>query len=454
VAALAVTPDGSAVACVAQPGGEPGLTVWEADTGKPRWTAAGTFAAAAFSPDGARLAVAGRESGNPVRLWDARTGKPLGLLGRHDDPVRSVAYFPDGRLAAGAGTSLTVWDPPARRRLPESTEVPRGIDRVAVTPDGRFAVMTTPEVFVRRLPADDRPDLPNIPIPKTLSGFALSPDGRLLATADGGHTVRVWELLSGLEAAAIDRGEPVAGVAFAPAGGVLALATGRGTVLFDLPRSAVRLTLPAGNSPDTIVAFSGDGRRLVTAGNRDSTATVWDVADRQSPPARTGAPLDPADLDRCWTALADSDPKVGYAAAWRLAAAPDAAVPFLSGMLDRPLPEPARIARLIADLDHARYPTREQATKELEAIGEQAVGALREARKGKVSAEQAERINNLVAKFAGPKPSPDRLRSARAVAALELIGGPRARAVLDAVAKGPPGAPRTEEAKAALGRWR
>jgi HEAT repeat protein len=130
----------------------------------------------------------------------------------------------------------------------------------------------------------------------------------------------------------------------------------------------------------------------------------------------------------------------------------DTAVPVLARELGRPLPDAARIARLIADLDHARFAVREQAARALLDVGEQAVDPLREARAGKVSAEQAERIDGLLGKLAGPKPSPDRLRSARAVAAVEWIGSPPARTVIREVAKGPASAPRTKEAKAAVDR--
>jgi hypothetical protein len=86
-------------------------------------------------------------------------------------------------------------------------------------------------------------------------------------------------------------------------------------------------------------------------------------------------------------------------------------------------------------------------------VGEQAVDPLRAVRAGKVSAEQAERVDGLLARLTGPKPSPDRLRAARAVAALELVGSAAARAVIRDVAKGPESAPRTREAKATVGRW-
>jgi hypothetical protein len=448
-----VSPDGSVVATVAEPVGELSMIVWDVAAGRPRWTVSdGMVTAVAFARDGSVLAAAGRHPKDRIRLWHPQTGRAEGDFEVGWDPVRSLAFCRDGRLVAGLGGRAEAWDPRTGRRLGERLMVPHGVDRVAVAPDDRQAVMSTPDIYIGNLGAARVGDEPDIPVKKTLTGLALSPDGRLLATADGTGIVRLWEMLTRAEAAALPFVEPATGVAFSPDGRTLAVTTGGGTVLYGLPGSAARLTLPPGATPDTLVAFATDGRRLVTAGNRDATATVWDVADVVRRPA-AGA-VKPMDLVGCWAALADSDPKAGYAAVWKFVADPDRAVPLLATELGRPLPPTARIARLIADLDHPRYPAREQATRDLEAVGEQAVEALREARKGKVSAEQAERIDGLLGKLAGPRPSPDRLRASRAVAALELIASVKARVVIEEVSKGPSGAPRTQEAKAALGRWK
>jgi len=51
-------------------------------------------------------------------------------------------------------------------------------------------------------------------------------------------------------------------------------------------------------------------------------------------------------------------------------------------------------------------------------------------------------------------PSPEQLRTLRAVAVLEQLGTPEARGLLDKLAQGAPGALVTEEAKAARERLR
>ena len=60
----------------------------------------------AFSPDGRRLATASAD--DTAKIWDDETGRELMTLRSHEDGVTSVAFSPDGRRLATAGNDNTV----------------------------------------------------------------------------------------------------------------------------------------------------------------------------------------------------------------------------------------------------------------------------------------------------------------------------------------------------------
>ena len=65
----------------------------------------------AFSADGTRI-VSGSHD-NTLRLWDAKTGQPIGEpLRGHEGPVHSVAFSADGtRIVSGShDNTLRLWD--------------------------------------------------------------------------------------------------------------------------------------------------------------------------------------------------------------------------------------------------------------------------------------------------------------------------------------------------------
>src|SRR5206468_1411327 len=99
------------------------------------------------------------------------------------------------------------------------------------------------------------------------------------------------------------------------------------------------------------------------------------AASRARPPQPPRAA--PAHLEGWWADLAGADAARAYAAVSSLAEHPALTVPFLRARV-RPAraPEPARLARLVADLDSDRFSERERAARELERWGEQAAPAL------------------------------------------------------------------------------
>jgi len=88
----------------------------------------------AFSPDGLRVATASDD--NTARLWDARTGTPIGEPMQHEDRVFSVAFSHDGSRIATASLDNTarLWDAQTGAPLGEPMRHEVGVTSVTFSP--------------------------------------------------------------------------------------------------------------------------------------------------------------------------------------------------------------------------------------------------------------------------------------------------------------------------------
>ena len=111
-----------------------------------------------------------------------------------------------------------------------------------------------------------------------------------------------------------------------------------------------------------------------------------------------------------------------------------------------------RVAQLIADLNADAFTKRETASAELVRLEERVEDALRRALQHDASPEAKRRIGALLEVIDCHTLSPETLGAVRAVEALERIGTPEARKLLETLATGAPAARLTRDAKASLKR--
>jgi WD40 repeat protein len=120
------------------------------------------------------------------------------------------------------------------------------------------------------------------------AALAFSPDGQLLATAGYDKAVHIWDLRTKKERVRFDVPYgAVWGIAFAPSGKHLAVGHYRdyrtylGVVrILDIASGKETAAWVAHKENVYFVAYSPDGKRLLTAGH-DRTIRAWDVAEQK-----------------------------------------------------------------------------------------------------------------------------------------------------------------------------
>ncbi len=172
---------------------------------------------------------------------------------------------------------------------------------------------------------------------------------------------------------------------------------------------------------------------------------LWDISKIRPVPAAV-----PSDLGPLWLDLA-ADPARAHAAFRAVVALGDRGAALLREHLKPAAPLDAKqLARLLDDLEDARFPMRQKTAAELAALHDRIADALRKRLMTTNSAAARRAINVLLKKLDGWVAHPDRLREVRAVEILERIGTPAARKLLEEWAAGDSSALMTREARRAL----
>jgi WD40 repeat protein len=430
---VALSGDGKVVAARAHDGV---VGVWEVATGKRRvaieperrrtLTGLESFVlwpgSLILSADGTTLGALGQQG--KLALWDTTTGRErAGLQGSGEEVAIRLTLLPDGKTLAGLSRDSQI----RLRDLTSGKEV-------------------------RRIPRSSEGNV---------VGLSFSRDGKAFATMDWTGKVLLGEMITADRRLVLEgkagpeefRSFPV--LAFSPGSRALAAAGGplKGIVVWNLLTGKQVRMLPAHDGRVTSLHLTPDGKRLLSAGT-EGTVLFWDISDLDRSLKPEPAPLAAGQVEGLWGKLLSREADEAYRAARRLIADPAQAVPLLRERL-KPgaLPDQKQISRLITQLDDDDFTVREQATKELEKLGNQAEEALREALRKDPPAEVERRVKELLKKVEGHGSVPgERLRATRALEVLEQIGTADARSVLEGLAKGPADDWLAQEAKAALTR--
>jgi eukaryotic-like serine/threonine-protein kinase len=225
-------------------GSEEGLvTVWDSATGQAMRSFqahAGTIQGIAYSTDGQTLATAGSEGPGltGIKAWRPSTGEHVATLGQTNALVMRLSFALDDSnvaIALDNGTAM-VWDPLASKTITfanaHSASAYGAVLRSGILVTGaQDAMVKIWEISSGR---------PLASLSSPVSWFlacAISPNLERVAAVGGDGTVRLWDLRSQQEVAAL-RGGMAYDLAFTPDGNRLVCVSGSSIVIWHAPTFA------------------------------------------------------------------------------------------------------------------------------------------------------------------------------------------------------------------------
>jgi WD40 repeat protein len=268
----------------------------------------GMVTSMAFSPIGNILASSGLDLF--VKFWDMSSSRLLGQV-QIANPPGSLAFSPDGaKLAVATNLEVIFIDVPTMQRE-QSLQEASGTHLV-YSPDGDHIYVQSVGSIKVIDPAANRvmlrfPDpfalVPTLSVaadgtvtgvsyetPEAVDGFALSPDGtqitsytldRALDSPQGIDSVRlaIWEANAGKYVTGIDfPGTLIHGIEYSPDGNVLAIGNGSEVWLWDTATWELHDRLHGHVGSIVDLAFTSEGDKLISAGS-DGTIRVWSLKE-------------------------------------------------------------------------------------------------------------------------------------------------------------------------------
>jgi WD40 repeat protein/tetratricopeptide (TPR) repeat protein len=256
-----------------------------------------------FSPDGRSVAAGfgqylGQFLGDDVgkvKIWDVASGQERATFTGPPGGVNKIAFHPDGRLLAAAGSGVTqIWDIVAGAKVRDLVGHDRWITSVAFSRDGRWLATGGWDRTVKLWKADTGAEERTIFAHEGyVLDLAFSPDGRRLVTTSEDRSVRLWEIPSGRHVATFHgHTDFVQAVGFRPDGRELATGSVDGSVKVWNLRTSRPVVFDGHSGWVESMAFRRDGRRIVSLGGRQTAkgevAMGWDPETGELDPSLSG----------------------------------------------------------------------------------------------------------------------------------------------------------------------
>ncbi len=414
---------------------------------------AGAIATLLFLPDGKTLATAHQD--RTVHLWDIDNAKESKQLVAHRGAIGALAVSPDGKLLASGGADKQV----------RITEISTGrevqclvrqsewwVGSLAFAKGGKLLLAGGYDGNIRVWETDNGQEIKTLAVPM-FTGMSLSGDGKTLACNGPGDSICLWEVGTWKVRHTFGRHGPMdLSIAMSSDGRFIAERAKEekilrvwnrlsGTKIVDLATGG-----PFAWIPDTGGLAVGSGK----------VVSIYDLS--KFPNAQIKPAEDPPGMAaELWGQLTAVDPVAAHAAILRLAAGPASGVELIESRLQalagQAMPDEKVLSRLIAELDDDVWKVRENATRELGALGRRITPRLQKELKTVESPEARLRLEGLLQAMAVEgTTTPEELAASRGIEVLELIGDAKSKQILSDLAERGRGQPGGDDAAAALGR--
>ena len=227
-----------------------------------------------------------------MRLWDAETGKNIGILKGHMGPADFVTYSPNGETIATAIGSphyrqhdeiIFLWNAITGVHKKDcknsKKEVFGFVKALTYSPDEKtLATVIGGDVHFWEVDTGKQHETILKGDTNWISSVAYSPDGKIIAIA-GVHEVRLWDFGSGKYKNSL-KGHTtnITSIAYSPDGKTIAAASQNKVYLWNAHTEKHKNTLKGHTESITFVAYSPDGKTIITASSiGEGEVRLWDV---------------------------------------------------------------------------------------------------------------------------------------------------------------------------------
>lgn len=269
-----------------------------------------------LSPDQKWIVSAGHPGA--INLFDAQSGKKLGMLKGHERPITGLAVSPDSSCLASGDESgqVRLWNVASQTTTHVLEVHQKAVFALAFSPDGKRLASGGRDRTVQLWDAEQGTRIKQFEGPAQWAAWAqFSPSGEQLYTAGWSRDLIVWDTARTAYSHTIKLHETPSALELSPDGTRMFVGScgeelnsppipdstrveGKG-FLWDLEQQSLEYELPGHQARISDACFSRDGTRLAT-GSDDREIRIWNVADgkldkiispRSGAPAKPTAPL-------------------------------------------------------------------------------------------------------------------------------------------------------------------